>query len=246
VRDLDDLTGLLARGLFLRYLDEAILVAREQAQALCLLVIDLDYLKTFNDHYGHQAGDQALQGLAAMLRETLRETDLPGRYGGDEFVALLPATTPAEGVMPLPLPPLVHAILEQRLATLSPIERHLLCLSVLLDRHATLPLLCAICNLPETATRTLVARLETLRLLAALPERYALVYPQVRPLLTETTGASGYDLQRQVVRALVAHGVAGLGRHEQQTLRGNRQRARSLAPIRKVGGVSAGWLRATL
>ncbi len=94
----DDLTGLPTRGAFFQHLVTGIAHAHEHDQSLCLLVIDVDYLKSVNDHYGHQAGDAALAGVASILRSALREGDLPGRYGGDEFTALLPATSPAEGL----------------------------------------------------------------------------------------------------------------------------------------------------
>ena len=59
-------------------------------------MVDMDNLKPINDGYGHAAGDQALRALADVLRRELRETDFGARYGGDEFVLLLPHTSGAE------------------------------------------------------------------------------------------------------------------------------------------------------
>lgn len=88
----DALTGALNR----RGLDEA--VEREAARAqryrspLCFTVIDLDNFKKLNDRLGHQAGDEALRHLVSVVRSMLRPSDTIGRYGGEEFVLLLPET----------------------------------------------------------------------------------------------------------------------------------------------------------
>lgn len=88
---LDGLTGLANRRSF----DAAL--AREWkrcAQArlpLSVVLLDVDHFKSFNDHYGHQAGDECLRRVAAVVREAVRSnTDLAARYGGEEFVILLP------------------------------------------------------------------------------------------------------------------------------------------------------------
>jgi diguanylate cyclase (GGDEF)-like protein len=59
-------------------------------------MVDMDHLKPVNDRFGHAAGDRALAALAAVLRAELRESDFGARYGGDEFVILLPHTTAPE------------------------------------------------------------------------------------------------------------------------------------------------------
>jgi len=86
----DQLTGALNR----RGLDDALL--RESARAdrggkpLCIALIDLDNFKRVNDTFGHQAGDAVLAHLVAIVKETVRSNDLIGRYGGEEFMLLLP------------------------------------------------------------------------------------------------------------------------------------------------------------
>ncbi len=92
----DQLTGALNR----RGLDDA--MAREAARAerndtpLCIVLIDTDNFKKINDAYGHQLGDIVLVHLVAIIKETIRAHDLIGRYGGDEFIVLLPDSRIAE------------------------------------------------------------------------------------------------------------------------------------------------------
>jgi diguanylate cyclase (GGDEF)-like protein len=95
----DGLTGVRNR----RYFDEqlAIEVARAQRnkQPLSLILLDVDFFKRYNDHYGHQAGDDCLRQLANTFQGCLkRPADLVARYGGEEFVCLLPDTN-AQGAM---------------------------------------------------------------------------------------------------------------------------------------------------
>ncbi len=89
----DPLTGVLNRRGVLAAL-EAELAAHEREQApLSVFMIDLDRFKAINDQFGHSAGDRALVWVVARLREMLREGDRLGRYGGDEFLAVLPRTS---------------------------------------------------------------------------------------------------------------------------------------------------------
>lgn len=95
----DSLTGLANfRALSTRLASEFARAAR-YGTSLAMLMIDLDFLKTVNDRYGHEAGNRVIVHLAAKLRETLREVDFAARYGGDEFVVLLPHQTSAEAAI---------------------------------------------------------------------------------------------------------------------------------------------------
>lgn len=92
VSSLDPLTGTLNRRAFMQ------LWRRERARALrlrsplSLVIIDLDLFKSINDQYGHQAGDEVLRAIAHALRQATRDTDIVARFGGEEFVLLLPDT----------------------------------------------------------------------------------------------------------------------------------------------------------
>lgn len=93
----DSLTGLLNRRAFDRSLLNACQRAERLRQPLCLLLIDVDYFKRYNDHYGHPAGDEVLRQLAELLRQQFaRATDRVGRFGGEEFIVLLEAQPPEQ------------------------------------------------------------------------------------------------------------------------------------------------------
>lgn len=91
----DPLTGLANRRHIEAMLEQNFAEARRYHADLACLMIDLDGFKQFNDTVGHQRGDQLLQTVAEVLQETCRRSDVAGRYGGDEFVVLLPQTGPA-------------------------------------------------------------------------------------------------------------------------------------------------------
>jgi diguanylate cyclase (GGDEF)-like protein len=88
----DELTGLANRRRFLAQLDAEITRCRRNGSSLGIILADLDDFKRVNDTYGHDAGDQALRGFAAVLRGTVRDVDLPVRLGGEEFAVLVPDT----------------------------------------------------------------------------------------------------------------------------------------------------------
>ena len=90
--DHDDLTGLHNRRRFLEILGGEIERARRYDRALSLLAMDLDHFKAINDNHGHDVGDLVLQAVGKVLQERLRNADLSGRLGGEEFGILLPET----------------------------------------------------------------------------------------------------------------------------------------------------------
>ena len=85
----DQLTGLLHHQAFVRELELELERAARYGHGVALVFLDLDRFKEINDTLGHPAGDRVLQGLGALLRESLRGSDLAGRMGGDEFAAYL-------------------------------------------------------------------------------------------------------------------------------------------------------------
>ena len=89
----DPLTGLPNRRAMSMDLRHAAAVARRRAESYSIAIIDLDYFKKYNDHYGHRAGDEALVEIAKTLRNNLRESEKIFRYGGEEFLFLMPATS---------------------------------------------------------------------------------------------------------------------------------------------------------
>ncbi|MEW6570403.1 MAG: diguanylate cyclase [Nitrospirota bacterium] len=94
----DDLTGLLNRRALLERLEEEANRAKRYGSALALIICDIDYFKKINDTYGHDTGDKALQIISSLIKESLRNSDIMGRYGGDEFFLILPETS-IEGAM---------------------------------------------------------------------------------------------------------------------------------------------------
>jgi diguanylate cyclase (GGDEF)-like protein len=88
----DPVTGLRTRRWVGEFLAFEILRARRYRNPLSLLMADLDHFKRVNDTHGHRAGDTVLRALSDVMRSTLRSTDLVGRYGGEEFLVVLPQT----------------------------------------------------------------------------------------------------------------------------------------------------------
>lgn len=85
----DTLTGLANRRALDEFLRKALATA-EWGEPLSVLLLDIDHFKAFNDNFGHGVGDQVLRLMAKVLREKVREQDLPARYGGEELIAVLP------------------------------------------------------------------------------------------------------------------------------------------------------------
>lgn len=88
----DELTGLYNRRQLMAELDAAIVQANSQGSTFCLAVIDVDHFKHINDRHGHLVGDMILREFASVARESIRESDILGRYGGDEFMHILRGT----------------------------------------------------------------------------------------------------------------------------------------------------------
>jgi diguanylate cyclase (GGDEF)-like protein len=94
----DDLTGLWNRRMILDQLGRELNRARHERRPLAIALADLDGFKVINDTYGHAAGDAVLRETAAALRTQLREYDFIGRYGGEEFLVLLPGADARTGI----------------------------------------------------------------------------------------------------------------------------------------------------
>jgi diguanylate cyclase (GGDEF)-like protein len=89
----DPLTNLFNRRYLEETLDRELARARREAYPVCLIMVDLDHFKRTNDTYGHDAGDQVLRALANTLSEQSRRGDFACRYGGEEFVIVMPNIT---------------------------------------------------------------------------------------------------------------------------------------------------------
>jgi diguanylate cyclase (GGDEF)-like protein/PAS domain S-box-containing protein len=94
----DSLTRLPNRNLFMDRLASALAIARRNKIGVAVMFIDLDDFKQVNDEMGHEVGDEVLKQTAARIMACLRESDTIARFGGDEFLVLLPMTTSREAV----------------------------------------------------------------------------------------------------------------------------------------------------
>jgi diguanylate cyclase (GGDEF)-like protein len=93
----DGLTGLFNHRYFQEKLEDALNVCSERSVPCCVVLLDIDYFKKYNDTFGHPEGDNLLKQLSVILRQNTRETDLVARYGGEEFVIVLPNTSTQKG-----------------------------------------------------------------------------------------------------------------------------------------------------
>lgn len=93
---IDALTGLNNRRHFYELAEQEIVRTRRYGKPLALMMLDVDHFKSINDNYGHQAGDLVLQQLSDVCRQTMREIDIIGRLGGEEFAILLPEANGAQ------------------------------------------------------------------------------------------------------------------------------------------------------
>jgi diguanylate cyclase (GGDEF)-like protein len=88
----DSLTGLYNRRTILGKLRELINLATRYKEDFSLILLDIDYFRRVNDRYGHLTGDDVLEKIAALIRGNIRDSDIAGRYGGEEFVIILRRT----------------------------------------------------------------------------------------------------------------------------------------------------------
>jgi diguanylate cyclase (GGDEF)-like protein len=92
VAEIDALTFLLNRRMIVRKLQDEVLRAERYSNNLSISVVDVDHFKVVNDTYGHIVGDQVLRQIATLLQDHVRQPDVVGRYGGEEFLILLPSS----------------------------------------------------------------------------------------------------------------------------------------------------------
>jgi two-component system cell cycle response regulator len=97
---LDPLTGLYNRQTILGKLPELINLADRYKEDFSLAMMDIDHLRRINDSYGHLIGDEVLEKVASLIHANIRDADMAGRYGGEEFVIILPKTNLASSWVP--------------------------------------------------------------------------------------------------------------------------------------------------
>ncbi len=90
--DHDPLTGAYNRRVIMEMLEREISRCERGGPSFCIILVDLDHFKGVNDTYGHSAGDEILKALVTALKNSIRKIDVTGRYGGEEFLLILPRT----------------------------------------------------------------------------------------------------------------------------------------------------------
>ncbi len=94
----DGLTGLFNRRAIEQHAEAELDLAKRKERSLSILLLDVDHFKSINDQYGHKSGDDALRQLAQILTDNLRQYDRAGRWGGEEFLVVLPETQLSEAI----------------------------------------------------------------------------------------------------------------------------------------------------
>lgn len=97
---LDALTGVANRRALFQKLESELERAKRYGQVLSIVMLDIDHFKRVNDDYGHQMGDMVLKAVACSISSTIRDVDFVGRYGGEEFLVIMP-NTPEQGAVQL-------------------------------------------------------------------------------------------------------------------------------------------------
>jgi diguanylate cyclase (GGDEF)-like protein len=96
--DIDELTGIYNKRALKFRLSEHVYGARQHAARVSVFLFDIDNFKHYNDHNGHIAGDQALRVLAQLVQDSVRADDIFGRFGGEEFLLIMPNRSPAQAL----------------------------------------------------------------------------------------------------------------------------------------------------
>ena len=94
--EVDELTGIFNKAALKLRLSELVYKARQDGESVSVFMFDIDHFKCYNDTNGHLAGDQLLRLLAQLVRDTVRADDIFGRFGGEEFLLIMPGRTQEE------------------------------------------------------------------------------------------------------------------------------------------------------